>query len=323
MLQIETIVACTDFSESAEEAIEQALAWSRRFEATVHLLHVVTAPERLPEAVGMVLSQYKEEAFGDLESQASSMLGDLLEGRPTGEARVETHVRRGEAAAPAALAFADEQEADLVAIGAHGQRGVRELGTGSTSAEITRKATCPVLVARRGAPSLEGASSGARVLVPVDFSDHSLRAVDCGRALSARFEAPLDLVYAAPPPASPGALDPATGMMEPETGPVRARTKKVRAEPAGRLEDLIEAPGPEAQEAEAHVLEGHPPSALAGFAESQGTGLIVMASHGRTGLKRLLMGSVAERVVRQAPCPVFVAKSYGKSVLPGSEAEAD
>lgn len=88
-------------------------------------------------------------------------------------------------------------------------------------------------------------------------------------------------------------------------------------------EDLIEAPGPEAQEAEAHVLEGHPPSALAEFAESQGTGLIVMASHGRTGLKRLLMGSVAERVVRQAPCPVFVAKSYGKSVLPGLEAEAD
>lgn len=98
------------------------------------------------------------------------------------------------------------------------------------SSARTGNAACPVLVARRGAPSLEGASSGARVLVPVDFFDHSRRAVDCGRALSARYEAPLDLVYAAPPPASPGALDPATGMMEPETGPVQDRTKKVRAE---------------------------------------------------------------------------------------------
>jgi nucleotide-binding universal stress UspA family protein len=321
MLQIETIVACTDFSDSAEEAIEQALAWGRRFEATVHLLHVVTAPERFPKAVGVVLSQYKEEAFGDLESQASSMLGDLLEGHPPGEATVETHVRRGEAVAPAALAFADE-EANLVVVGAHGRRGARELVTGSTSAEITRGAACPVLVARPGAPSLETAGSGARILVPVDFSEHSRRAVHCGRALSARYEAPLDLVYVAPPPASPGALDPAMGMMEPEGGAAQARTQEVRAAATERLEDLIEASGPDVQEAEAHVLEGHPPSALVEFAEAQGTGLIVMASHGRTGLKRLLIGSVAERVVRQASCPVFVAKSFETSVRSGSEAEA-
>lgn len=57
-----------------------------------------------------------------------------------------------------------------------------------------------------------------------------------------------------------------------------------------------------------HVEFGDPGNGIVEFAEKIGAGAIVMPSHGRTGLRRLLLGSVAERVVRLAPCPVFVLR---------------
>jgi nucleotide-binding universal stress UspA family protein len=57
-----------------------------------------------------------------------------------------------------------------------------------------------------------------------------------------------------------------------------------------------------------HLVIGSPAAAIVRFAKSQGVDYIVMPTHGRTGLARLLMGSVAEEVVRKAPCPVLTVK---------------
>ncbi len=59
---------------------------------------------------------------------------------------------------------------------------------------------------------------------------------------------------------------------------------------------------------EHHLVVGDPATSISELAKSQGADLIVMGTHGRTGLRRLLMGSVAEAIVRRAPCPVFIMK---------------
>ena len=63
------------------------------------------------------------------------------------------------------------------------------------------------------------------------------------------------------------------------------------------------------------LLEGNPASDIVKFAQSQEIDLIVIATHGLTGIKHLLLGSVAEKVVRMAPCPVFTVKVFGKSLV--------
>lgn len=62
-------------------------------------------------------------------------------------------------------------------------------------------------------------------------------------------------------------------------------------------------------EVETHLMEGEPAGAIVDFARQAGAELIVIGSHGRTGLTRLLMGSIAEQVVRKAACPVFTIKT--------------
>ena len=71
---------------------------------------------------------------------------------------------------------------------------------------------------------------------------------------------------------------------------------------------------------ETHVLIGHPSHDIIDFAEHQGSDLIVIATHGLTGLRRFFLGSVAEKVVQSAPCPVFTVKGFGKRLLPQTAA---
>jgi nucleotide-binding universal stress UspA family protein len=81
---------------------------------------------------------------------------------------------------------------------------------------------------------------------------------------------------------------------------------------------LQETDGPELA-AEIHVIEGRAAADITDFAKNHHSDLIVIATHGLTGLKHLLMGSVTEKVVRHASCPVFTVKSFGRDLMRGSE----
>ena len=318
MHEVKRLLVATDFSEGAEGAYRQGLFWARRFAAAeLHVLHVVTAPERMPKAIDVLVSQYKEEAFRDLESRAASRLEALLESRPPEALRIKTAVRRGQAAGPAVLAYAQDYDADLIVVGAHGHRGVRRLVSGRTSAEIARHAERPVLIARHCEHALP-AEGGGRILAPVDFSEHSRRAAAAARVLAAACEATLYQAHVLERPLSmpryggAGVGSPGAEVVRPggerSAGALRDRARE-------KLQQVYDAAdGPEVP-TESVVLDGHASSALTKFAEEKDIGLIVMGSHGRTGLKRLLLGSVTERVMRRAPCPLLVIKTFGRRFL--------
>ena len=135
-----------------------------------------------------------------------------------------------------------------------------------------------------------------KVVVPVDFSDHSLAAVDKA----------LELIES---PAHLHAIHVLPVLTDYEAGLIWSNIND-----EARIHHAEEAlrerlSGPKYEGLQITVLFGDPGYEIANFAETERADLIVLPSHGRTGLTRLLIGSVAERVVRLAHCPVLVLKS--------------
>ena len=134
-----------------------------------------------------------------------------------------------------------------------------------------------------------------KILVPIDFSDDSFRALDA--ALEMVSEDGKIIALHVLPELHPVEFGERYHTVTPES-----REQHVRAEFAKRLAD------PRYARVEVAVRFDDPGRGIAEFAEENDIELIVMSSHGRTGLKRLLIGSVAERVVRLAKCPVLVLR---------------
>jgi nucleotide-binding universal stress UspA family protein len=140
-----------------------------------------------------------------------------------------------------------------------------------------------------------------RILCPTDFSDFSSRALEHAAALAAHFDARLDLLHVVP-----NALSPGGGAYFP------ARSELLRQ--AGL--ELRRCAGEAVQSqvsVETDLREGEPWREIEAQAESLPADLVVMGTHGRTGFEHFLLGSVAEKVLRRAPCPVL---TVGRGVRP-------
>ena len=174
--------------------------------------------------------------------------------------------------------------------------------------EVVRHASCPVLTLRE-AESPGTIEAMEKILVPVDFSPYSEEALSYAKELAALYGAGLQLLHTIEEPAYPYFYNPGVTFSPIE----HLEALRVKAEEA--MDKLLaETKGPEVP-AERFVATGRPSSEIAGFAEEHGSDLVVIATHGLTGLERLLVGSTAEHVVRLAPCPVFTVKSFGKSLI--------
>jgi len=138
------------------------------------------------------------------------------------------------------------------------------------------------------------------ILVPVDFSDHSARAVETARELAKAFEAKLLLLHCYQ--VSPGAVSP-YGIVLPE-----GFDREVREAAARRLEEWRDKAAADGVNVEACLSSTFPSMGITDAAGEQKADLIVMGTRGLSGLKHVLLGSVAERVLRTAPCPVLTVK---------------
>ena len=145
-----------------------------------------------------------------------------------------------------------------------------------------------------------------KILVPTDFSDFSKPALDYGCALVARFESELHLVHAVQDPA----------VYAPEPSMLAAESVAQHAEEleAFATQELAKLPGDDWDNGKPIVRatrHGSPFFEILQYAKDNDIDLIVIGTHGRTGLKHVLLGSVAERVVRKAACPVLTVRPEG------------
>ena len=153
-----------------------------------------------------------------------------------------------------------------------------------------------------------------RILVPVDFSDCSKRAVQYALPLARQFGASLVLIY----------VMPANYFVGSEFGPVDFPLPEGewRDQSQRELEALARREIDEGMSFEARVVQGQPAHEIASCARDAKVDLIVISTHGRTGLRHVLVGSVAENVVRYAPCPVLVVRGQESPEPPPASALA-
>lgn len=138
-----------------------------------------------------------------------------------------------------------------------------------------------------------------KLLVPIDFSDNTARALPQALAVAALYTARVTLLHVVEPILSPGSQlgDAPPAPAEPCTDALR-RLKELVA----RYSTASSPP------LDCLCVTGSPASCIVDIAENQGFGYIVMSTHGRRGIKRWVLGSVAERVVRRASCPVITIR---------------
>lgn len=149
-----------------------------------------------------------------------------------------------------------------------------------------------------------------KILVPVDFSDPSQHALDYAIELAQAFQARLFLLHVIEPPVVggwPGGMG-----MGAAYGEVM---EQMEADASRHLEDDVERGRKAGLTCAGEVLHGSPFQQIVEVADQKQMDLIVMGTHGHTGLKRFFLGSVAENVVRMAACPVLVT--------PGAEREEE
>jgi nucleotide-binding universal stress UspA family protein len=315
MLRLQRILFPTDFSACAEGAFTHAAYLAERTDAELHVLHAVadeSAPARdWPEDSGPL-----QISLADVYEDLALPLPLPAEDDDTDDPVevVETEIV-GRAVPEVVLDYVNDEDIDLIVMGTHGRRGLRRMMMGSVAEEVVRLAPCPVFTVG-GHEAGEQAWAIRRIVAPVDFSDHATLAARHAAALAEAYDATLDLVHvidaATVPTGGPQILGPARVSFDEAQERAQQKVDQHAAD--------LRAEFPAVGKIDAEVRFGRPASDIVDFAEERGADLVVVGSHGRTGMKRLLMGSVAEQVIRSAPCPVFTVKSFGRSLLPPSPA---
>jgi nucleotide-binding universal stress UspA family protein len=274
------ILVCTDGSPDSEGAITAALQLAKATGSTVVLLEVVfylagyelQSPDTLaPPVVNLELMQVQETAARErLETWKAEAAKEGVSLSP--------RVRAGSSAYEGIMEEVGETQPDLIIMGRHGYTGLTRLLMGSVTARVIGHSPCNVLVAPREVPL-----SFERLLIASDGSPFGEAAWDEALTLAQAMGSALIGVAVA---ASDRDIPTATEAV---------RHLEAAAAAQGITLDTM-------------IPMGRPEEGIVKAADFKKASLIIVGSHGRTGLKRLLMGSVAERVIGHAKCPVLVVK---------------
>jgi nucleotide-binding universal stress UspA family protein len=287
------VLAVTDFSDAADAALRQANGYARMTGAKLSVLHVVPDfvranplfPQGSEEDIHTEV-ELEKRALDELEARVKDVTGRQ-------QADVTLAVRIGTVEV-AVVRYAEEHDADVIVVGATGRTGLARLLLGSTAERVVRYAHSTVLVARDAPPS-------SRVLVSTDLSAAALPAVERAREEAALRGAKLELLHVMDFSSLgwAAAAGPLGGFAVPIPPQKMDEMRRIA------METLRALGGPDAG---IHVAEGSPKRAIVSMAESLQADLVVVGTHGRTGLARMALGSVAEAVVRSAPCSVLVVR---------------
>ncbi|MGD2216228.1 MAG: universal stress protein [Gemmatimonadales bacterium] len=303
MLKIEKILYPTDFSRCAGHALPHTLHLAETYGAELHLLHALVLHEADPSSLSHRLPDM-EELYTALEEHADTQMKTAMQEHERAGFKIKSTQVRAISAAGAILDYATDNEIDLVVMGTHGRRGLRRLLLGSVAEEVVRLAPCPVLTV----PEREDRASPdhvERILVPVDFSEHAKLALAYAVQLGEGYGAQLHLLHVVDEVIYPDFYPPVI----PSGGSV---TEELRDQSLERMRSLLS--DFEDIDAAVHVRAGRAAPEIADFAKGHDADLVVIASHGLTGISHVLLGSVTEQLIRRARCPVFTVKGFGKKV---------
>lgn len=296
MTAVSRILVPTDFSATSDEALAYARRLAEPFGASLHLVHAFEDPFTTAAFASELYAAVPLPLREQLLREAEAGLDERLPRERREQTGATAEIVNGPTA-KTIVDYAATLGADLIVMGTHGRGGMAHLLLGSVAERVVRTAPCPVLTIRE-----RPADAVRLVLVPTDFSAMSDEALEHAVLVASRFGAGVQLLHVLEDPMVTEGLAAEAYIAEAPT--LRsALLRDARAKLARRSDSTDPA-----VRIESEVLFGHGATTIAEYASQRGVDLIVMGTHGRTGVAHLLLGSVAERLVRTAPCPVLTVR---------------
>jgi nucleotide-binding universal stress UspA family protein len=301
-LQVAKVLFPTDFSPCAHQAFAHATSLAGRFGADLHVLHAIPPPwYGVYDPMGYAAPS--EEAHATARRIADDRLKEVAGHPLTSGLHVVTTLSEDYPPAPGILDYAERHGADLIVMGTHGRRGPARLLLGSTAEEVVRHSACPVLTVREPQNGETAARLLPRlVLVPFDFSTPSRFALADAAEVARSCDAHLLVLYVIEERPSTPEIPVIAGLAAP--GGLERRISTIRL----RLRDLLDYLA-EGVPGEVEVRVGRPATEILSVAARPDVDLVVMATHGLTGIRRLLFGSNAEEVLRLVTTPLLLVKA--------------
>jgi nucleotide-binding universal stress UspA family protein len=287
------VLLATDGSEEATLAATVAAGLATR---TGSELHVLTAGPEYPYYELPDYTARFEEVVDAQRREAREVLDEQVRKiEESGGTVEEAHLEMGIPPGQAIVHLGERLGAGLLVVGSRGLGPMKRAVMGSVSSSVVHHAHCPVLVVRGEGPDyLQG-----RILLALDGSEESSAAARTAVDLADRLESELHLVY--------------VGEVKPVYHPERHRFLALYEEIQERAQRLLDEQANEVRSAggpvaKAHLRMGRPDEEIVVLGEEIAAALIVTGSRGLGGIKRALMGSVSDSVVRHAPCSVMVVR---------------
>jgi nucleotide-binding universal stress UspA family protein len=299
--RIRRILATTDLSDESLAGVRYAVALAEKVGAAVALLHVFEylSPSPMPGMRTVTLSPHDSE----IAEHARVRLKTLAKRASKDDLNLIPILRSGNSLY-GIITTARERAADLIVIATHGYTGAKRVLLGSTAERVVRHASCPVLtVPARTTPRRTGKRPPLdlqKILVPIDFSKTSETVLPWAASLAAESNAELILLHVV----EKFPIDYVLGreLMNETITPLMKQGEADLKRMAGSLSKSG------GRRVSAVVRDGKPFEEICSAAKRLGANLIALTTHGYTGLRRVYLGSTAERVVRHAHCPVLVVR---------------
>lgn len=306
---VHRIIVPLDGSTASEQSLPAALGIAQRDGATIELVHVYESlPSYQTQGAPIIDPALDEELRKDREAYLARVAGRLP---PTNGGTVRHTVLDGPTAATLAEHIASRQ-ADLVVMTTHGRSGLSRVWLGSVAMDLVRRVEPPVLLVRpaKGGPPSEVAKPFQRVLLPLDGSSTGEDAI--GRAVAVAGDAAAFVLLHVMQPVIYFASEPHSLVYPGETA-MRAAIERY-------LESVVTPLRDSGLHVDTAVIRhAQPAQAIVEFAESTGADMIAMETRGRTGVDRLIMGSVADKVLRAVSIPMLLHRPRAESTPAAGE----
>ncbi|MCE5269715.1 universal stress protein [bacterium] len=304
MIKLDKILYPTDFGESAEDALRYAVMLGEEFGSEVLMMHVLSLYQEggvSPDEQFGKMEDYAQKYEDELQRKAHEHIDRLIANHADRNLKIRKVVTRGFSPYQEIIRVAEEEKADLIVMGTYGRTGVTHFLFGSTTEQVVRLADCPVLSVRHHAPHTRELSQIKNILLPTDFSEYSKKALPYAVSLAEKYHARLHVLHV-----FEQRIHPAFYLVDKET-PFDL-DKGLRDRALDALDEFVYNDLRGQIDFTCDVASGKPFVEIINYAKSHEIDLILIATHGLTGLEYMIIGSTTERVVRKAPCPVLSVK---------------
>lgn len=291
-MSLSKILCPIDFSSASRHALEVAISVAKQTSAELVVAHAWYLPSSYVGELG-----FPRMATDQLIADGKQLLdGELAAIKAQGFDRVSSLLLTGAPGAVIVDAANADPSIDLIVLGTSGRTGFARILLGSVAEQTVRHAPCSVLAIHATDP----VPTFRHILCPVDFSDFAQDAVDLAVRLAQPGGEGLSLLHVMEPPlgysAEPDVPEFASDLDRHASARLDAQVTAIRKQTAVRVNTHVRIGSP-AKQTLVLIDEKEPPYDV-----------VIIGSHGRTGIKRLVLGSVAEKILRHATCPVLVAR---------------